>query len=232
MKHWEALSDEASIVVLGNFNPKIFHPEWFIRKELVDDWNYEEDDNIVVLSDMAQFSFPDQLALVVLSNKYQLKSSLASNYSSLSDLASSTFDILAETPAASMGMNYHSTIEIPHYDDWKAFGEHLAPPQAWITAAGFIGDLDHEKQQELGLWDMTMNLPRKDDLTGFIRARICVDSTTRARRIRFSTNNHVELSEAGAKDIPSILTNHWDESLRIAKHLETNLMDTILGGKK
>ena len=40
MSNWEIISEEASIVLVGNMNPKIFHPEWFIRKGIVEEWDY------------------------------------------------------------------------------------------------------------------------------------------------------------------------------------------------
>jgi hypothetical protein len=30
MSAWVKIGEEASIVLVGNFNPAIFHPEWFI----------------------------------------------------------------------------------------------------------------------------------------------------------------------------------------------------------
>lgn len=229
MSDWEIQSDEASIVVLGSFNPRIFHPEWFIRKKLVEEWPYADDKGIVVVSDMAQLDLPDQRNLLVLLNKYQVKSSMASNYSALKDLVSSTFKILAESPASSMGMNYHSIIRISDFEHWKVLGQKLAPREAWSKAAGYIDGLDETKRLELGLWDMTMNIPRKDDLKGFLRARINVEGPPNALTVRFSLNSHVELGESGAKAIPEVLSMYWDNSLDFAKSFTSTMMDLNLG---
>ncbi len=232
MSDWETLSDEASIVVLGSFNPRIFHPEWFIRKGIIEEWDFSEDKTIVVVPDMAQLALPDQRDLLVLLNKYQLKSSMASNYSSLKDLVSSTFAILPETPVTSMGMNFHSIIKISDLDHWKSFGQKLAPRETWIGAIGYVNDLDDTKQLELGLWDMTMNIPRNDDLKGFMRARLNVEGSTKARTIRFSMNSHVELGDKGARMVPTVLKDRWDNSLEFAKDFTSKMMESGLGGMK
>ena len=69
MKNLEILSEEASIVLVGNFNPKIFHPEWFIRKEIVGEWDYKNEQDIN-LPDMAQISLPSDRNITVFLNKF------------------------------------------------------------------------------------------------------------------------------------------------------------------
>ena len=39
-------------------NPKIFHPEWFIRKRIVEEWDYSQD-QIISLPDMTQMELPN-----------------------------------------------------------------------------------------------------------------------------------------------------------------------------
>ena len=53
MSNWEIISEEASIVLVGNMNPKIFHPEWFIGKGIVEEWDYSQDE-FISLPDMSQ----------------------------------------------------------------------------------------------------------------------------------------------------------------------------------
>jgi len=229
MSNWDIISEEASIVLVGNMNPKIFHPEWLIRKEIVADWDYSQKNNgIVVLPDMAQIELPDELKMTVLLEQFSIRSSRASEHLSLQDMIVNIFTLLAETPIAKMGMNYTSIIKIEDVDKWKKFGLNLAPQQQWKEAAQFINDLDEEKQKELGLWELTMNLPRPDDFDGYIRSKIAVFPQAGQNTLSFNVNNHIEISDKSAETMINILEEHWTNSLDLAKNLTENIMESQL----
>jgi len=230
MSAWEIISEEASIVLVGNFNPKIFHPEWFIRKGIVEEWDYSKDD-VVNVPDLAQFTLSSNRKVTVLLNKFSLRSSLASDHLALKDFVTSTFSFLRETPIQQMGMNYTSVIKIEDKDKWRQFGSELAPKKHWEQAADFIKDLDEEKQEVFGLWEMTMHLPRPDELPGHIRPKIAVNSTPE-HKLSFSINNHVEIDQSAAMTMVKILEDTWEKSLGLANDLTSKIMDSQLGRVK
>lgn len=229
MSAWETLKEEASIVLVGNFNPKIFHPEWFIRKEIIEEWDYSKEE-LVSLQDMSQISLPSSRILTVLLNQFNLRSSLASDHLALKDLVTSTFTILRETPILQMGMNFTSVIKIKNKEDWLRFGSNLAPKQYWENAIDYIKDLDVKEREKLGLWEMTMNLPRNDDKRGYIRPKISAISQS-AHDISFSINNHVEIEPSNALTMVQILEEQWDNSLSFANKLTSNIMTAELKDK-
>ena len=222
MSAWELISEEASIVLVGNLNPKIFHPEWFIRKDIVSEWDYSKDE-VINLSDMSQMILPGGSKITVLLNQFTLRSSLASNHLTLKDIVTSTFSALRETPVTKMGMNYTSTIKIPDTEKWVKFGSELAPHIHWEEAMGYYKDLDSEKKKDTGLWELTMHLPRPDDMHGYIHPKISVVSI-KDRIFSFSVNNHVEIEEADAMALVKVLEDNWEKSLELAKNLISNIM--------
>ena len=231
MSNWEIISDEASIVLVGNMNPKIFHPEWFIRKGIVEEWDYSQDE-FISLPDMSQMELPNDRKIIALLNQFSIRSSRASEYFSLKDLVMSTFTLLSETPILQMGMNYISVIKIVNPDKWMQFGSQLAPQNYWKNAANFINSLDEDKQKELGLWELTINLPRPDDnLEGFVRPKIAVLQAG-ANTLTFSINNHVEIEGSSAATMTKILGENWDKSLSLAKEITLNIMESQLGTEK
>lgn len=171
MNSWEVISEEASIVLVGNFNPKIFHPEWFIRKEIVAEWDYSND-HIISLPDMSEMELPNELKISAFLNKFQIITSLATEYFSLKDIVVNTFSLLSETPITQIGINLTTIIRIPDIKKWRQFGSNLAPQTFWKDAAKYIESLEENKETELGLWELTMNLPRPDSLVGWIRPTI------------------------------------------------------------
>ena len=230
MSNWEIISEEASIVLVGNMNPKIFQPEWFIRKGIVEEWDYSQDE-FISLPDMSQMELPNDRKLTALFNQFSIRSSRASEYFSLKDLVMSTFTLLSETPILQMGMNYTSAIKIVNQDKWRQFGSQLAPQIYWKNAANFINSLEEDKQKELGLWELAMNLPRPDNLKGFIRPKIAVLQTD-ANTLIFSINNHVEIEGSSAATMTKILGENWDKSLSLAKEITLNIMESQLGAEK
>lgn len=231
MSNWEILSEEASIVLVGNMNPKIFHPEWFIRKEIVEEWDYSQDE-FISLPDMSQMELPNDRKITAFLNQFSIRSSRASEYFSLKDLVMSTFTLLSETPIVQMGMNYTSVIKIADQDKWRQFGSQLAPQNYWKNAANFINSLDEDKQKYLGLWELTMNLPRPDNLEGFIRPKIAVYPQAGANALVFSINNHVEIESSSAATMTKILGENWDISLSLAKEIISNIMESQLRPEK
>lgn len=231
MNYWEILNEEASIVLVGNMNPKIFHPEWFIRKGIVAEWDYSKDE-IISLPDMSQMEVPNGCLVSVLLNKFVIRSSLESQYFSIRDLVIHTFSLLSETPILQMGMNFKSIIKINSEDKWKQFGSELAPQKYWKQAATFIDTLDENIQRHLGLWELAMNLPRPDSLEGFVRPKITVLPQAGSYTLEFSINNHVEITDASAGTMIEILKENWDKSLNLAKELTNNIMESQIGGVK
>lgn len=229
MSDWEIITEEASIVLVGNMNPKIFHPEWLIRKGIVAEWDYSKNkDDVINLADLAQIGLPDDLKITVLLNQFSIRSSRASEYLSLQDMIINIFTLLAETPITKMGMNFSSVIKIENIDKWKKFGHELAPQQYWKNAIPFIETLDEEKQMELGLWELTMNLPRPDDFEGYIRPKIAVLPQAGQKTLSFNINNHIEITDSSAETMIGILEGHWNKSLVLAKELTKNIMESQL----
>jgi len=227
MSDWEIIREEASIVLIGSLNPKIFHPEWFIRKGIVEEWDYSQEE-VISLPDLAQVEFPNERKLTVLLNKFSIISSLATEYQSIKDLTINTFSSLGETPVSQMGMNFTSVIKIKNEEKWKQFGQNLAPQALWKQAATYFNGLNAQKQNELGLWELTMNLPRPDNIDGYIRSKIIAFPEAGRCILQFSINNHVVINDSKATSMIKILENHWDQSLELAKHLTDNIMKSQL----
>ena len=76
----------------------------------------------------------------------------------------------------------------------------------------YLGGLADKKKDELGLIELTMNLPRSDDRAGYVRAKIAAASL-HDRSISININNHFEISSSSAHDVVKLLGEEWDNSL-------------------
>jgi len=240
MNGWTPVGESVSIVLVGSFNPRIFHPEWFIRKQLVSEWPYEsESEPLICTPDLARVKLPDDRYIQVVQNKFVASSSAASENVSVMDIVSGSFSILSETPVSQLGMNYERMVRIGSIDRWKALGKALAPHEPWLAAAeasdnkasdALIKDADNEKLA--GLWEMVFNLPRFDDLSGYFRPKIEAVKSQSAFTLKLSTNSHIELGKEGVKQVPTILEGNWVGSIEFAKNYLDNLLEILLAGGK
>ena len=229
MKKWEIVGDKASIVLLGSFNPRIFHPEWLINRQIVDSWNYNEE-TMICVPDFAQVHLPDSRTLSVYINRFILESTLASNNLALADLATNIFVRLSETPLEKLGMNYSATIRLRNQESWRNFAKDFAPISPWKDACSYLqSELTDSQEKEIGLWSITMHFPRPDELEGFLRPKIEVASSEE-RTLAFSINNHVELDQVETSGAMKILSEHWENSLLIAEQLIEKMMNNQLQG--
>jgi hypothetical protein len=201
----------------------------------VPDWNYPNRSNggnetatVATLPDLAQVEFQDQRNLHVMLNKFTLRCIRASEYLTIKDIVTNTFGILQETPIKQMGMNYKAVIQLGSKELWLKFGERLAPKPPWLAAAPYINDLDAEKQDVLGLLEMTMQMPRLDDLSGYIRPTLrAVDLIS--RKLSISINNHVVIEDNRAATMIDYLSRHWEESLDFADRFIKTMLNDQLG---
>jgi len=161
---------------------------------------------------------PGHKRIQVLLNRFAVYSRAASEHDALKDLVSSTFNYLSETPVTQMGLNFTGKVRIAQHR-WKVFGQNLAPQERWREALGYIDKLDKNKQDGFGLREITMQLPRPDDLNGFVHVKIAADFQTGENLLNVSINNHIELGNTGAFNVSAILERHWDASLAFAREI-------------
>ncbi len=85
MAAYKIVSKEASGVLVGSFNPAIFHPEWLVRHELVPADDIQGASVEIVHQDISKFSF-EWLGVDVLRHKFIARTNDPSKFDPLRDL--------------------------------------------------------------------------------------------------------------------------------------------------
>src|SRR3989304_7099258 len=93
-----------SIVILGDFNPKIFQPSWFAAENLIGKQEAEGAVVSVVHSDISIFSI-EWARLEILRERFFAETTQQPYDKALRDLVLGTFTILRHTPLRLMGIN-------------------------------------------------------------------------------------------------------------------------------
>jgi hypothetical protein len=146
--------DLTSIVIVGNFNPAIFHPAWFAAKGLIRE---SEASNAVVElihPDLAQYR-AGWLHVSVTRDRFAAATSDPASRAPLRDLVLGTFELLEHTPTASLGLNRSMHIDLVDDQRWHALGHLVAPKEPW---AGIL--------EKPGMRSLLMEAQRTDGVPG------------------------------------------------------------------
>lgn len=192
-----------SIVVVGNMNPRIFHPIWFAKEELLPASEAENARIEVIHPDVAVFSTP-WLNIQVTRQQFIANTSMQAYFEPLRDLVIGVFELLGHTPAVALGVNFE--MHMPLREEKLAqLSNQMAPDTFW-----------KERNIEPNIEELKIRI---DKPKGHISERY-ISLTIQASKLLdtglfLSFNNHFQLA-SGASDFHSaretadILKKEWD----------------------
>jgi len=210
MSSHKVYSQEASIVIVGSFNPAIFHPEWFVRHDLVPADDLKGVKVEIIHPDLSKFSFT-WMSIDVLREKFISRTNDPARFNALKDLVISTFYILEHTVLNQLGLNLKIEYEIDDEENWHKIGDVLAPKEIWQDSL----------PDRIGLKRLLIESPRPDNLDGYIRVSIGPSIST-IHSVKLEVNNHFELLDRNSKPqhkATEIIAQKWDEAMELAGNI-------------
>lgn len=216
----EIISGSTSIVLLGQFNPMIFQPQWLhligaIGEEELKIFKDHKESVEVIHPDIVALK-PDWGSIRVERNKFTVEA-LTEPAIRAHDFTVTCFTRLADTPVGKMGINRKAVIHFQNEEKWHLLGDTLAPKGPWGDEMFKDGErrggmLSLTMQQ---LRDVNPSPRRHDDLAGYVR--ITIDSLMQPKySIHVSINDHYEAKDTdntvGTEEIMQILRDQWDDS--------------------
>ncbi len=93
-----------SIVLLGGFNPMIFHPFWLLQKKLISEADVTEK-KIFVNDQLSTYHVGDWLEMTVTPKRCEFKIKKAERVVMMRDLIVGTLNALSEMPIVAIGIN-------------------------------------------------------------------------------------------------------------------------------
>jgi len=209
-----------SIVLIGNFNPKIFQPSWFGSQGLLQKQEAEEAEVEIIHSDVAIFRL-EWLRMEVTRERFLVETLQEAYDLTLRDLVLGTFSLLRFTPIKKMGINRDTHFQVDSEEKWHSVGNKLAPKDLW-----------QEILERPGMISLTMEGNQKrDGLEGFIRVKI-EPSARIPMGVFFSVNDHFEFKETdasvGSDTVISILREYWEKSYKRSERIIYSLLEKLL----
>ncbi|MBI4536000.1 MAG: hypothetical protein HY708_06955 [Ignavibacteriae bacterium] len=196
----------ASIVLMGAFNPAIFHPSWFAANNLLRNEEAKAATVNLVHPDAASFK-TEWLDVNVVKQRFQATTVQESYYESLRDMVVGILGLLSHTPLRFMGINRDFHFDLTSEESWHGLGHRLVPKHDWNPLL-----------KNPGMVDLTVRGERPDDLKGHIH--VIVQPSARIRYgIFVEVNDHYELKASdqeigGADAARIILSGRWDSSMK------------------
>jgi hypothetical protein len=149
------------VVLVGSFNPAIFHPEWFFRQGIIT----EQDSKEAKVQDVSGEITLIQICGIVLQcvgDRLSLGTKNISNAERMQDFIRQTFSVLSHTPITACGINPHIHYLVGNDAYWHKIGHTLAPKElVW-----------NELLEKPGMQSLTIKAPRGGDYPGEINATV------------------------------------------------------------
>jgi len=193
-----------AIVLLGSFNPPIYHPQWFARHELVDPEVAEAAEGVDVDADWCFFRTRTFGCEVSRDRLHIFSTPTTERFEPLGHLAARTFDLLSHTPVGAVSM-----IRFRHVGPESARWTELAP-----------------KLVDAGLWSGVLE---EDPVLDRIVVRSTIPgappgvlglaaepSRTVPHGVYLSVTHQYTLEEGpttGAEEATRILNERWEQSI-------------------
>jgi hypothetical protein len=208
----------ASFVLVGSFNPRIFHPGWFVRNALLPEGTETTANVEIVNNDFCAFE-TDWFRLEVLSERLTLRSLAVPAIETLRDLMLGSLRILRHTPVRKLGLNTHSHYRLPDEAAWHAFGHRLAPKERlWAPILDNPGTLV-----------LLVEGSRPDSYEGHVRVK--VEPSPRVQYgIFIDTNDEYRRAESDSAEwVEKVLVEEWEASRERAQAICAHLVQQAVG---
>lgn len=118
-----------SVVLLGQFNPAIFHPAWLYGKGIEEETS-EDNGEVLTHRQIAQFSI-DTRSYIIRPERFQLET-VTAPWVKILDITTKIFgEFLYHTPISAVGINRIAHFKLPSLSSRTKLGRLLAPIEPW-----------------------------------------------------------------------------------------------------
>lgn len=229
------IAQSAAIVMLGNFNPKIFHPSWFALNDLTPNEVAEAAEIALVADEYSEFVIGD-FHIVVDLNRLSLTTK-SEPFVGLSDFTTNLLALLSHTPIHQLGINYAIHFALENVAQRMALGRALAPTAPWRRWGESLQGADPKSAGGLRSLVMEESRPPRRD-QGY--RRVTIEPSVRQDLgvdplvgLYLAVNDHCELGDAakptGALPALEWLAANFDTSLNESKEIVADLMEYAAG---
>lgn len=201
------LYEDCSIVILGEFQPSIFHPQWFLNNGLLNELEAKDAKIKVVTPVVTDFSVDDWLYVFINEARLQLKTIHIDRKDELIDLMIGICNQIKYMPIIALGINVDKHTDLFNKDIRDKLGWVLAPPENWKNILS-----------NPGVRSLIMEETKTEDITGFLRVKIEPSTKYKGNTaVYIQVNDHYDIieneSETGSQKVVNLLKEIYFPSI-------------------
>lgn len=210
------LEEEAlELVLLGSFNPRIFHPAWFLRYELIAEADLGASDVQIVNNNISQVTIRG-VQIVCVNERFSFATMDPSRFEMMHDWMLKVLALLPHTPLTAAGINSSVHYRIDDEDRWHRIGNTLAPKtKVW-----------NELFAEPGMQSLTIKAPGDRHLRPEINV-VVEPSVKYSPGILLRTNYHFQPEKAETTEFARFITTAWKSATAEAKRVAASIFEKI-----
>ncbi len=205
-----------SIVLLGQFNPAIFQPEW-LKAMNIESENTNPESDLIIHNEIANFSI-DTRSYLVQPTRFKIATDTAP-WVRILDITYKIFtEHLNGTPIRAFGVNFEVHFKLRSFESRTKLGRILAPIEPWEK---FGAEMDtEEKEMTGGLWSLTMK-KKAQNISGSTRETyVKIEPSVRIKDnkgVYMNVNAHHQLTDLpegyGSELGITLLSKRFDSSM-------------------
>jgi hypothetical protein len=210
--------DHPSLVVVGGFDPRRFHPEWFRAEQLLGKSEAEQAEIKVVYPEITEWS-TEAMHLQVTRDRLLVRATVESSADVIRDLVVGTLQLLDQTVVSALGLNRTMHFDVGGEENWHRIGDRLAPKELWRP---------HFPRRP-GMRTLQIeDSPRADHLPG--KTIITVQPSQRfPHGVSFDVNNEVvNRDQKPAAFFVQVISDHWPRLFAEARSVAESVLEGAL----
>ena len=215
-------AEEIQVVLVGSFNPGIFHSEWFRRQEILLPQEADEAKLTVVSPEVTEVLFLD-IKLAVFPDRFIIETHDASRGEKLQDIVLNVLNRLPHTPITACGINNLLHFELNDEAYWHKIGHTLAPKElVW-----------NDVLERPGMETLIIKGMRGGEFPGEINVTVAPSKNPKmARGLFISANYHfvVSRNESGtprSECVAPYVEHEWKTALEQARRVAYRIFSQI-----
>jgi len=217
-----------SIVLVGSFNPAIFHPAWFLANGIFRDEDFKVAKIELIHPEIAIFNVGEWLSVRVERERFAAETR-EPPFIRLCDFVVKTFkEALLHTPINQIGINRQLHFSVGDNEICDKIGKLLAPQEPWGEwAQSFQGKTREKRGGLISISMIQLELEDRDE--GHIRTKVEPSARiTDGTGIYVEINDHYDFSNKEPKGstlhATDLLEKHFDDSIRRSEWIIDQIM--------
>jgi hypothetical protein len=200
----------ASIVILGSFNPVIFHPSWLLANGLISKDDSEDTEVKQIHPAISSMFVGKWLNLEVMRERFSVICSEPPSFQRMRDLVLGVLSLLEHTPVTAIGMNFDRKFSLRSEEALHKVFDRFCPASCWkgiIESPAFKSFEVSRGRTKERLLNLKIAFEHKVEFGLFV-----------------SSNYHREPEDLTPAGVVDILNREWKDNFREFKGISEKIL--------